>query len=195
MPLHLTDTMWLVIRGVDPAVWSRRIKARRQTIGRAADCAIRVLDDTVSRRHAEIWRRGGAVFVRDLKSRNGTFLDGDAISRCTLVSGKSLKVGDITLDLLVGPTPGEAKVRRRPDSTTVEHKGGQAAHVLNVGKLSDAQRHVLRLLLKGISEKRVAASLSVSYHTVHSHVKHIYRQFGVQSRAELMALYLASQPG
>jgi DNA-binding NarL/FixJ family response regulator len=53
--------------------------------------------------------------------------------------------------------------------------------------LSPAEARLLRLLLKGWSEKEVAARLGVSPHTVHNHVKEIYRTMCVQSRAELMA--------
>jgi DNA-binding CsgD family transcriptional regulator len=50
---------------------------------------------------------------------------------------------------------------------------------------------VLRLLLSGLSEKQIAARLDLSRHTVHNHVKEIYRVVGVQSRAELMAILLS----
>lgn len=42
-------------------------------------------------------------------------------------------------------------------------------------------------LLKGRSEKQIAADLEISRHTVHDHVKRIYATFGVNSRAELLA--------
>jgi pSer/pThr/pTyr-binding forkhead associated (FHA) protein len=78
---------WLIMRGVFPEVWSHRVKTRKQIIGRSAECAIRVVDDKVSRRHAKIWERSGVVFIRDLNSRNGTFVNGERVTRCTLVSG------------------------------------------------------------------------------------------------------------
>ena len=49
---------------------------------------------------------------------------------------------------------------------------------------------VRRLLLTGKSEKVVAEELYISPHTVHSHVKQIYKHFGVSSRAELMASFI-----
>ena len=56
--------------------------------------------------------------------------------------------------------------------------------------LTDRQREVLRLLLRGDSEKEIAHQLGRSIHTIHSHVKEIYRIFAVQSRGELMALFV-----
>ena len=57
-------------------------------------------------------------------------------------------------------------------------------------ELSDRQREVLILLLRGHSEKEVASSLGVSTHTVHTHVKRLYTEFGVSSRGELLALFV-----
>lgn len=49
-------------------------------VGRHPDCHIRVLDDTVSRRHAQISYRDGRFFVEDLGSRNGTYLNGRKVT-------------------------------------------------------------------------------------------------------------------
>jgi DNA-binding NarL/FixJ family response regulator len=53
---------------------------------------------------------------------------------------------------------------------------------------------VLQLLQRGMSEKQVAAELEVSPHTVHDHVKALYRAYGVGSRGELLAKLIAQQP-
>ncbi|MEM1011111.1 MAG: helix-turn-helix transcriptional regulator [Planctomycetota bacterium] len=57
-------------------------------------------------------------------------------------------------------------------------------------ELSERQRDVLRLLLRGHSEKEAAAELGVSAHTVHTHVKRLYAEFDVSSRGELLALFV-----
>ena len=48
-------------------------------IGRGAHCDIRVASTLVSREHVEVAGRAGEWFVRDLASRNGTFIDGARI--------------------------------------------------------------------------------------------------------------------
>lgn len=48
-------------------------------------------------------------------------------------------------------------------------------------------RATLDWLLKGASEKEIAAELGLSTHTVHQYVKALYRVFGVTSRPQLMA--------
>lgn len=47
-------------------------------------------------------------------------------------------------------------------------------------------QQVLACLLQGDNEKRIAARLGLSPHTVNRHVQRLYREFGVHSRAELM---------
>lgn len=58
------------------------------------------------------------------------------------------------------------------------------------GRLSPRERQVLAWLLRGFSEKEIAAELGLSYKTLHQYVVAIYRKFNVHSRAELMALWL-----
>ncbi len=44
-------------------------------VGRAAGCGVVLDDETVSGHHAELWVEAGAAWVRDLVSRNGTFVN------------------------------------------------------------------------------------------------------------------------
>lgn len=60
--------------------------------------------------------------------------------------------------------------------------------------LTPAERRVLHLLLTGLSEKLIAEQLERSYHTTHQWVTSIYRKFGVNNRAALMALWLGQTP-
>jgi len=59
--------------------------------------------------------------------------------------------------------------------------------------LSRRREDTLQQLLLGRSEKEAANTLGISKHTVHVHVKAIYRAYGVSSRAELMALLLRAR--
>jgi two-component system NarL family response regulator len=52
--------------------------------------------------------------------------------------------------------------------------------------LSVRERTVLRSIAAGHSYKEVAAELSLSTHTVHTHIKHIYEKLQVESRAEAL---------
>ena len=59
--------------------------------------------------------------------------------------------------------------------------------------LTRREHEVLRLIAKGFSYQEIAETLSLSVHTVTSHIKHIYRKLAVGSRGE--AVYEASQIG
>lgn len=56
--------------------------------------------------------------------------------------------------------------------------------------LTATEREVLGSLIGGLSEKQIAASRHQSPHTTHEYVSGIYRKFGVNNRAALMALWL-----
>lgn len=51
--------------------------------------------------------------------------------------------------------------------------------------LSRREAEILSMLLKGYSDQRIAEELVLSYHTVRSHVRHIYVKMDVHSREEI----------
>jgi DNA-binding CsgD family transcriptional regulator len=51
--------------------------------------------------------------------------------------------------------------------------------------LTRAERQVCELLLRGQSNRQIAAALVVSEHTVESHCVHVYEKLGVHNRREL----------
>jgi DNA-binding CsgD family transcriptional regulator len=59
--------------------------------------------------------------------------------------------------------------------------------------LTRTERRVLQALLEGGAEKVVASRLRMSYSSTHDHVANIYKKFGINSRAELMALWLGKR--
>lgn len=61
-------------------------------------------------------------------------------------------------------------------------------------KLSPRERQVISCLMKGDSRKQVARVLKLSEHTITDYVKALYRKFGVNSRAELLAKFLDGEP-
>lgn len=63
-------------------------------IGRAPANDIVLADDSVSWHHAQVWVEGGVAWVRDLGSRNGTFVNGQrAISSARLADGDRVRIG------------------------------------------------------------------------------------------------------
>jgi pSer/pThr/pTyr-binding forkhead associated (FHA) protein len=80
------------------------------TIGAAEDCELRLVDPTgrVSRRHACLFREQGRWVIRDLGSRNGTWLDGSRRFAFLLKPGAEVSFGRITL---VAESPALVAVR------------------------------------------------------------------------------------
>lgn len=67
-------------------------------IGRSHERELVVLASSVSREHAELARTATGWTVRDLGSRNGTFVDGArCVGRTSLAAHAQLKVGDVAL--------------------------------------------------------------------------------------------------
>jgi DNA-binding NarL/FixJ family response regulator len=55
--------------------------------------------------------------------------------------------------------------------------------------LTEREKEILRLLIKGNSYKEIAALIFISVETLNSHIKNIYRKLNVHSRSELSAKY------
>ena len=54
--------------------------------------------------------------------------------------------------------------------------------------LSPREREVMELLVRGYSTDRIGKDLHISYHTVKTHVYHIYQKVGVHAQQELIDL-------
>ena len=66
-------------------------------IGRMPECTMVLTDPNVSRRHAEIRRRGSDVVVVDLQSTNGTRVNGIPVRERVLADGDDITVGTTTI--------------------------------------------------------------------------------------------------
>jgi sigma-B regulation protein RsbU (phosphoserine phosphatase) len=65
------------------------------SIGRSASNAIQIVDRRVSRQHAELRAEGGTYGVKDLGSKNGTYVNGKLIEGDRILgSGDRVQVGD-----------------------------------------------------------------------------------------------------
>jgi len=61
--------------------------------------------------------------------------------------------------------------------------------------LSAREQEILDLLSQGKVSKEIADQLSISYHTVRVHTKHIYEKLHVRSRAEAVLKFMADKGG
>jgi transcriptional regulator of acetoin/glycerol metabolism len=63
-------------------------------LGRGEECDVRIEGEETSRRHAEIRREGPLWIIRDLDSRNGTFVNGERVQSAPLARGDLVRLGD-----------------------------------------------------------------------------------------------------
>lgn len=73
--------------------WGKEI-AHFMTIGRDPSCQYSLSDPSVSTRHARIEKKEGYYLLRDLRSRNGTFLNGALILEARLKEGDRIQLGN-----------------------------------------------------------------------------------------------------
>ena len=70
------------------------------TLGRAGGCAIVINDTFASQLHARVFRRDGVVFIEDLGSTNGTFLNRKPVHGPETVQVRDrIQIGNVVLEL------------------------------------------------------------------------------------------------
>lgn len=70
-----------------------------KTVGSAPDADLTLDDRAVSRLHCEVWQTDGRLRIRDLGSKNGTWLGKSRIHDCELVPGSHVEVGRTLLEV------------------------------------------------------------------------------------------------
>jgi hypothetical protein len=94
---------------------------REIIIGRSSDLDMVLVEDMVSRRHAKIQTTETDIFIQDLGSTNGTFVNGEKISRSRLNEGDRILVGTSIIKV-VGV-----------DSSSTHHSEAEARRQLEAG--------------------------------------------------------------
>ena len=165
------------------------LEAGRMTLGAdpANDLTLPA-DPTVSRLHAALERYGADWCVRDLDSRNGTFVNGQRVWR-----ERPLRPGD---ELRVGAT----RLVYRNDQPS-GGKGTQASEPSP--ELTRREREVLLVLCRTVlggeafneptSIREIADALVVSEAAVKQHLAHLYDKFGVHDGGERRRVRLANE--
>jgi DNA-binding CsgD family transcriptional regulator len=165
------------------------LEAGRLTLGAdpANDLALPG-DPTLSRLHAVLERYDAGWSVRDLDSRNGTFVNGQRIW-----SERPLRPGD---ELRVGAT----RLVYRSD----EPGGGAGTQASEPPpELTRREREVLVVLCRTVlageaftepaSIREIAEALVVTEAAVKQHLAHLYDKFGIQGGGERRRVRLANE--
>jgi pSer/pThr/pTyr-binding forkhead associated (FHA) protein len=72
-------------------------ESREVIVGRDETCDVRILAKSVSREHCAIEQEGHDLFLRDLGSTGGTFMEGHKVERIRLQDGMEFLVGPAVL--------------------------------------------------------------------------------------------------
>lgn len=79
------------------------LKGGRNIVGRAPQCAIKLISPGVSKEHTDISVYPDKIVITDLKSSNGTYLNGIRIQNGILRLGDKLGIHDILVDIIPAP--------------------------------------------------------------------------------------------
>ena len=113
-----------------------KIPSPKCVIGRGDDCHLRPQSDAISRRHCVIITTENEVVVRDLNSRNGTFVNGDRVAEeAVLLHGDNLRVGPLEFEMIIEQLPGGKT--KRPKVTDIKDAVARTAENNNINSTSD----------------------------------------------------------
>ncbi len=91
----------VVVQGADAAEIPLRLPS---VIGRSRQAGVKVRTSVVSREHCQLFDKNGKIFVSDLESANGTFVNDVKIDKPTLLGADDfLTVGPVTLQVVYEP--------------------------------------------------------------------------------------------
>ena len=91
------DRAYLVVLAGSSVGEMYKIESERTVIGRGQKAQIRLLDDGISREHAQLVLQGERIVLQDLGSTNGTYCNGLKVDKKELVDGDKILVGSTTI--------------------------------------------------------------------------------------------------
>lgn len=84
-------------------------------LGRGEEVDIQLMDEGLSRVHCLMERNGDEVTIRDARSRNGTWVNGERVEAERLETGDRLRFGKTEFELRIDNASGVSHTERTPD--------------------------------------------------------------------------------
>lgn len=156
-------------------------------VGRGDDVHLQLSDIGVSRRHAALHSVDAQLFIEDLRSCNGTYVNGQRISEPTaLHCGDELQIGPCELRVSLR----SARSERSGCTTQPIPPIPRSAQSTLLATLSPRERELLPLLAGGLSQRELAGQLGVTVKTIETYRTRIGHKLGVSNRAGLIRFAL-----
>jgi pSer/pThr/pTyr-binding forkhead associated (FHA) protein len=180
-----TATLPTAIRWLAPeAVPVTTLGLRPIIVGRGRRSHLVIDDKFLSERHLEIRPEDGAFVLEDLRSKNGTFVNGKRVSKTLLRPGDVIRLGSA-----VGYVCAEA-----PTETILSDAGQvefarRLETLSRAWRLSPAQTKMLGRVVFGEPNKVIAGLLQCSDSNVEAHVSAILAAVRAGNRTELVAKF------
>jgi len=112
-----------------------KIPTPKCVIGRGEDCHLRPKSDAISRQHCVVYVKSGELIVRDLKSKNGTFVNGERIDGdCVLKAGDKIQFGPLAFEIVIDHTLGGEK---KPKVSSVKEAAARTTDVKSTVMVED----------------------------------------------------------
>lgn len=99
------------------------VAEKQLTIGRSSDADIVIADEKASRLHSGIRFERGAYYLRDLKSKNGTYLNDELIESSPLEPGDHFRVGSTVFRVVAEPGKGADTAVHEVEEQMADGKG------------------------------------------------------------------------
>ncbi len=112
--------------------------AKTLVLGRSLQADVCIPDDRISRYHCEIRLWDGEYVLKDLKSRNGTFLNDQRVEVATLHFGDTIRIGSTPIKVERKSAKGTKTILREVSQEMEQGKG---------------YRTILREIVKSVDDK------------------------------------------
>ena len=141
----------------------------RVAVGRHPSNDVRLRSRRVSSHHAEILREIDGLFVLDMDSTNGTYVNDEAVRRKKLSSGDSIRIGEFILSVLLVPRTEDTEERAVAERPEDRFPVGSSGSVLpfrwsSAPESQEGSEATLPDILTTISRRQGSATVSVRIH-------------------------------
>jgi pSer/pThr/pTyr-binding forkhead associated (FHA) protein len=89
-------------------------------LGRRHDCDLRLRLDSVSRRHCRISSDNGILNICDLKSKNGTIVNGESVIETKVNPGDKVTIGQLSFVIQVDGKPEAIEIDNPSENNSEE---------------------------------------------------------------------------